>query len=278
MEDSTELVNLLSGYNRFVAGECIITANLIDKKTFEMSVKKLIKTVGERNLTNVWYAVDIINRIGSKATPLVIQEIEKGTDPDLKRRMYWVAGGISDPELNEFLVNRVMKETDEHNIVHFLLGLQESASKERVFIAESFLGHQNPVVSGDAFIALKNHEHANQLLLKKHCFDLDKLQQKLVSNLGATEFWERMHSILVLGKLKHCEVVEKLVELLDDKDTSIQWYATLALCQIGDKNTLELLQNAMEAQGKNKVVYQKALEAFQSGVTDRKDLAKIWSF
>ncbi len=278
LEDSTELVNLLSGHNRFVAGECIITAKSIDKKTFEMNVKKLIKTVGERNLTNVWYAVDIINRIGSKATALVMQEIEKGTDPDLKRRMYWVAGGISDPGLNEFLVNRVMKETDEHNIVHFLLGLQESSSKERAFIAESFLGHQNPVVGGDAFIALKNHEQVNQRLLKKHGFDLDKLQQKLVSNLDATEFWERMHSILVLGKLKHGEVVEKLVGLLDDKDTSIQWYATLALCQIGDKNTLDLLQKALETQSKNKVVYQKALEAVQGGVTDRKDLAKIWSF
>ena len=274
--DSTKLINELQKHNLFFAGECAITANKINQTVFERTVKKLIRTVGAKDLTKVWYAVDIINRMGTKATPLVKYEIEKGKDSDLKRRMYWVAGGISDQDLNNYLVSKVSQELDEHNIVHFLLGLQESASKERAFAAKNFLTHKNPIVQGDALLVLKNHALLTSTLLEKNNVKQEKLENKLAQTIKSKEFWKRMHSILILGKLKYQPITNELVNLLDDKDSSIQWYATLALCQIGNQETLPLINQKIKEE--NKKVYHKAKEAFQNGVKDRKTLAKIWSF
>ena len=276
LDDSTEFLKAVLEENLFAAGECLITAKKTEETTFKMLVRRLIKTVGEKDLNRVWYAVDLINRIGPPATNLVIQEIEQGNDPDLKRRMYWVAGGIPDDTLNQYLVDHIKMEKDAHSIDHFLLGLQEKASKERVHIAKVFLNHPDPIVQGDAFIALRNHELPAKQALKKEKFNLQAVQRKLMQNLDSTEFWSKMHSILLLGKLQSRGAVDSLIGLLTDENQSIQWYSALALSQIGDPKIPLILKQKIENNTENTSVFKKTLEAFENGVKDRKTLAKIW--
>lgn len=276
MSDSTKLVESLKNHNLFFSGECLLSAKEVSEKQTEDVIKKLIRTIIDSDLSKVWYSADLLKNIGEKATNQIIIQIKSGKNPNLKRRLYWVLGDLSGEKVDLFLDKQISKEKDTHLIDHLLLGLQENPSKHRAKIAEKLIIHSSAIVRADSLLALKNHNLIKESLFNTRIND-KSLIKELISNLNSRVFWKKMHSIVILGKLNNYSAINKLIELLNDKNHQIRWYSVLALSQIQDPKTKIVLLSKIKSGSKNKKIYELTLNVLNAKIKNRKMLAKYWS-
>lgn len=278
IEDSTELIKTIKSKDRLLAGECLENANHVDRKIIEDIIEELVSLQEMKSIEKRWASLTILEKIGEEAISTLLGRLNFEKDETVKRRLYWVIGHFRDKRTEDLLLSRI-NEKETHTLVHVLEGLTELNKLSKPNHLEPLLNNSNPLIRAKVLvIAYQNYEKISKPFKNKCRKTEPKTIKNAIELLDSPDYWVRSHTALALGQLKAKNAVEKLVEQISsDTNPSARWYASVALSSMGEKRSMNLLENNMK-HTKFKMEVVRAIELLNRRATHSRELVEALKY
>ncbi|MEM1426054.1 MAG: HEAT repeat domain-containing protein [Cyanobacteria bacterium P01_H01_bin.130] len=232
-------------------------------------IEKMVIGLGDtRGMVRLQFAEYLGKAIGQAAVPHLIEALTTHKNPVVRRASAKTLTLIRDPDAIPTLVKAFL--TDEDTVVRgSCIGALADTGKPSAPVLLEILSDpsHSEIIKGHAAWALAViGSDAGEALFKAATSDLDDVRQAAVGAIasiarenqdekaiailinalddGNTEV--RLEAASALGEVKSSAARPKLVAHLNDTDAEVRKAMALALMKVGDRDTIPVLQDALE--------------------------------
>lgn len=204
----------------------------------DSDIEALIDQLASRDSAATRSAARKLEKIGSRAVPLLIRRLEKtsGGGQSFNKLRWWcvnVLGNIKDKRATPVLVQCAAKDKDPHTRWRSIWALNVIGDKRRIALLRERLKSQDELERFNAATALST-------------MGVDDGVAVIEDATRSHDRWLRWQAVSALGRIKSPRTLKILVECLKDPVDSIRQEAAMALGRLGDPKAVPALLDALK--------------------------------